>query len=56
MLSCERLTSIIKIDKSISILVKKNIFFDFVLFFVFRNSKLLKCYAKKLEIETKTIC
>jgi len=54
-LFCERLTSIIKIDKSISTLVENFFFFDFALFFVSRDSKLLKRYAKKPEIEIETV-
>jgi len=46
----ERLALTIKLDKStLKILIDKNILFNFVLFFVLRNSKLLKCYAKKFE-------
>ncbi len=47
----ERLALTIKIDKStLKILVDENAFFNFALFFVLRDSKLLKRYAKKLEI------
>jgi len=50
MLSRKRLASTIKVDKStLKILVNKDVFFDLALFFVLRDSKLLKCYAKKLE-------
>jgi len=49
-LSREYLVLIIKVDKStLKILINKNIFFNFALFLVSRNSKLLKRYAKKLE-------
>jgi len=47
---CERLASTIKASKStLKILVDKNVFFDLALFFVSRDSKLLKRYAKKLK-------
>jgi len=47
----ERLTLTIKANKSIfKILINENVFFDFALFFVLRDSKLLERYAKKLEI------
>jgi len=57
MLLRERLASTIKVDKSIfKILIDKNIFFDFALSFVLRDSKLLKRYAKKFEtIKTSLI-
>ncbi len=50
-LFCKRLVSIIKASKStLKILIDKNVFFNFALFFALRNSKLLKRYAKKFEI------
>jgi len=56
-LFCERLVSTIKANKStLKILVNKDAFFDFVLFFALRNLKLLKYYAKKLKtIKTNLI-
>jgi len=48
--SRERLASTIKASKStLKILVNENAFFNLALFFVSRDSKLLKRYAKKLE-------
>jgi glutathione peroxidase-family protein len=50
MSSRERLTSTIKASKStLKILINKDVFFNFALFFASRDSKLLKRYAKKLE-------
>jgi len=56
-LFCERLISTIKTNKSIfKILVNKDIFINFALFFVLRDSKLLKRYAKKFKtIKTNSI-
>jgi len=48
--SRERLALMIKTSKSIlKILIDKDAFFDSILFFASRDSKLLKRYAKKLE-------
>ncbi len=57
MSSCKRLASTIKANKlTLKILVNKAIFFNLALFFVLRDSKLLKRYAKKLEtIKTNSI-
>jgi len=55
--SRERLASTIKASKStLKILIDENSFFNFALFFVSRDSKLLKRYAKKLKtIKTNSI-
>ncbi len=48
--SRERLASTIKTSKStLKILVDENVFSNLALFFVLRDSKLLKRYAKKFE-------
>jgi len=56
-LFCKYLALIIRIDKLIlKILIDKNIFFNFALFFVLQNLRLLKYYAKKLKtIKTNLI-
>jgi len=53
----ERLTLTIKTSKStLKILIDEDVFFDFILFFALRDSKLLKRYAKKLKtIKTNSI-
>ena len=49
-LFCERLASTIKANKlTLKILINKDTFLNFVLFFVLQDSKLLKCYAKKFK-------
>jgi len=55
--SCERLALTIKASKStLKILINKDVFFNLALFFVSRDSKLLKRYAKKFEtIKTNLI-
>ena len=57
MLFCKYLALTIKANKLIlKILVDKNIFSNFALFFVSRDLKLLKYYTKKLEtIKTNLI-
>jgi len=56
-LFCKRLVLTIKVDKSIlKILINEDFFFNFALFLVSRDSKLLKRYAKKFEtIKTNLI-
>ncbi len=54
---CEHLASTIKASKStLKILIDENVFSNLALFFVSRNLKLLKRYAKKFEaIKTNSI-
>ncbi len=56
-LFCEHLALLIKANKlTLKILIDEDTFFNFVLFFVLQDLKLLKCYAKKFKtIKTNLI-